>query len=168
MRLLHAAGAYVVFGDLAEEAAAKLIESLANPSTVHFVPTDVTSYAANVKLFKTAYSKYGRVDHAIACAGILEQGRWFDEALTIDTVAVEPPTVVLDVNLKAVLFFARIAIVYMQDGKARDDDKSLTMLSSAAGFRPSPGLPVYQVSICRRAGLVRMRLRRTASRQSMV
>lgn len=111
------------------------------------MPTDVTVYADNLALFKAAYDKYGRVDHAIACAGILEEGRWFDEELTIDTVAEEPPTIVLDVNLKAVLFFARIAIVYMADGKTRDRDRSLTMLSSAAGFRPSPGLPVYQVSM---------------------
>lgn len=147
MRKLHSNGAFVVFGDFAEDAAIKLLASLGHPSSVTFVPTNVTSYAANVNLFKTAHKKYGRVDHAIACAGMLEQGRWFDEELTIDTVAEEPPTIVLDVNLKAVLFFARIAIVYMNDGKTQDQDKSLTMLSSAAGFRPSPGLPVYQVSI---------------------
>lgn len=153
MRMLHSVGAFIVFGDLAVDAANDLLESLGNTKDVTFIQTNVTEYAANLRLFRTAHSTYGRVDHAIACAGILEQGRWFDENLTIDTIGEEPPTIVLDVNLKAVLFFTRIAVVFLTHGKTQADDRSLTLLSSAAGFRPSPGLPVYQVNRAAEFGL---------------
>jgi len=88
-----------VFGDLNRQAAEELLKSLSAPSTITFLPTDVTKYADNIALFKTALKKYGRVDHAIACAGIIEQGKWFDPNLTIETVEREETTLVLDVNL---------------------------------------------------------------------
>ena len=110
-----------------------------------FLPTDVTKYADNIALFKTARQKYGKVDHALACAGILEQGRWFDPDLTIETVEKEETRLVLDVNLVGTCMFARIAVVYLKHDKNEGEDKSLTLISSAAGFRESPGLWMYQV-----------------------
>jgi len=62
VRLLHEAGASIVFGDLANKAAEALLSSLSNPSTITFLPTDVTKYADNVALFKTALQKYGSVE----------------------------------------------------------------------------------------------------------
>jgi len=150
VRLLHAAGAFVVFGDLASSAAEELIASLGQPGKVTFVLTNVTSHAANLALFKTAYQKYGRVDHAISIAGISEQGNWFDPTFTIVDVEKEPNTLTLDVNLKGVLYFARIAMAYLREGK-NGQDRSLTVFSSVAGFRPNPGLAIYQVCIAPRA-----------------
>jgi hypothetical protein len=60
--LLHEAGASIVFGDLATEAAEALLSSLSNPPTITFLPTDVTKYADNIALFKTALQKYGSVE----------------------------------------------------------------------------------------------------------
>jgi hypothetical protein len=51
-----------------------------------FVQCNVTEYADNCKLFKTAYDKYKPINHAEAYAGILEQGKWFDPELTIEIV----------------------------------------------------------------------------------
>jgi hypothetical protein len=62
VRLLHEAGASIVFGDLATKAAEALLSSLSNPSTITFLPTDVTKYADNIALFKTALQKYGSVE----------------------------------------------------------------------------------------------------------
>ena len=105
---------------------------------------DVAKYDDNIKLFATAFTKHGRVDHAIACAGILEQGKWFDPELTIETVKTPESNVTIDVNLVGVLYFARIAVVYLKEAKSKAEDKSLTLISSAAGFRES-ALPLYQV-----------------------
>ena len=155
VQLLHKAGASVVFGDLSTSAADKLISSLNSPDTVTFLKTDVTKYADNIALFKTALKKHGRVDHAIAVAGIIEAGKWFDPDLTIETVEQPETTKVIDVNLVAVMNFARIAVVYLRHNKAEGEDKSLTLLSSAAGFRESPGLWIYQCSKHGVMGLMR-------------
>jgi NAD(P)-dependent dehydrogenase (short-subunit alcohol dehydrogenase family) len=98
-----------------------------------------------VALFKTALEKYGPVDHALACAGIIEKGKWFDPELTIETVEKEETKLTLEVNLWGTCMFARIAVVYLKHDKKEGEDKSLTLISSAAGFRESPGLWMYQV-----------------------
>jgi NAD(P)-dependent dehydrogenase (short-subunit alcohol dehydrogenase family) len=71
----------------------------ATSGSITFTHCDVSSYAAIYALFRTAYDKHGRVDHAIGCTGILEQGKWFDPELDIESVR-EPETgKTLDVNL---------------------------------------------------------------------
>ena len=155
VRLLHGVGALVVFGDLATSAAETLLSSLGHPDTITFLTTDVTKYADQLGLFKTAHRKYGRVDHAVPLAGLVEQGKWFDPDLTLETVEREETTRVLDVNLLAVMNFARIAVVYLRHQKDPNADKSLTLISSVAGIIEAPGLWVYQCSKHGVAGLLR-------------
>ncbi|KAK5708784.1 putative short-chain dehydrogenases reductase [Elasticomyces elasticus] len=71
-QLLVKYGAYVVFGDTNDKAAS---DAVAN-SRVTFEHCDVSMYADIYSLFKKAYEKHGRVDHAVSCAGIFEQGNW--------------------------------------------------------------------------------------------
>jgi NAD(P)-dependent dehydrogenase (short-subunit alcohol dehydrogenase family) len=110
---------------------------------------DASSYADNLALFRLAYSKYGRVDHAIPCAGVIETGKWFDGSLTVDSPELEKPETetTFKVNYLGTLYFARIALVFLREGRkeGEDENKSLCFISSAAGFRESPGLFVYQV-----------------------
>lgn len=56
-----------------------------------------------------------------------------------------PQSTTLDVNLLATLYFARIASVYLRQGRSEDDDKSLVLVSSVAGFKETSGMPVYLV-----------------------
>ena len=131
----------------AEQVVSSLQSSRASSTggSVDFVQCNVTEYADNYKLFRTAYDKYKRVDHAVACAGILEQGQWFDPDLTIDSVGREQATeAVLDVNLLGSCIFARMAVVFLRDGMQKGENKSVTLLSSIAAFRESPGLYMYQ------------------------
>jgi hypothetical protein len=51
----------------------------------------------------------------------------------------------VEVNLLGVLYFVRIALPYLKVGRKEGDDKGIVLVGSAAGFRESPGLPVYQV-----------------------
>ena len=136
----------MVFGDIAKEPAEKLVAELKS-NDVTFVPIDVTSYPDNLKLFRTAIDKYDRVDHAVPVAGIIEKGKWFDPTLTIDSKELEQPDTesVIKVNYLAVLYFTRIALVFLRHNKKEGEDKSVCFIASAAGFRESPGLFTYQV-----------------------
>lgn len=84
-------GAYVCFGDVAENAGYQIAQSLcssgssSSPRAV-FQHTDVTSYQSVLGLFDLALKTYGRIDHVVACAGIMEIGNLFDPALTLETV----------------------------------------------------------------------------------
>ena len=157
---LYNAHAHVVFGDTNEEAANTLVNRLKSKGDyggeVAFVECNITEYADVYKLFKVAYNKYDRIDHAFAIAGVLEQGNWFDPELTIQSVEhAEETTAVLDVNLKGTAIFARIAIVFLRDGIKRKDNRSLILTSSFAGIRESPGLYMYQSSKHGVLGLMR-------------
>lgn len=48
--------------------------------------TDVTDYDSVLKLFDTAWKKYGQIDIAISNAGVQEVGNWFDPGLDLDGV----------------------------------------------------------------------------------
>jgi NAD(P)-dependent dehydrogenase (short-subunit alcohol dehydrogenase family) len=161
--LFHSLGAKVIFGDVNTLDADTLVESLAKKSPptddpgVHFLNCDVRSYADNLALFKIAMDKYGRVDHAVANAGVSEQGVWFDPGLGIEGVEEDPGDLLtLDVNLKAVILFARIACQYLAHGNEKaKEDKSIVLVSSQAGFLEFPGMPLYQTSKHGVLGLMR-------------
>lgn len=150
--LAHSQGAHVFFGDISEEAGQKLTSQLAQTSsntsgTATFVKCNVSRYSDIYSLFNAALSTHGRVDHAVACAGIVEQGGIFNADLTVETVAQSEPTTVLDVNLGGSVSFARIAVPFLRHGRSQSvvEDRSLVFVSSIAGIRDSPGMFLYQV-----------------------
>lgn len=165
VRLAHKAGAHVFFGDVLDEQGEALEKELKSSSksgtTVKYIHCDVTSYDHNLKLLETAYDECGRIDHAVAVAGIGERGNMFDPDLTLESVREEPTRSmsVVDVNLKGVLYFARVASVYLRQRNEADAstsvDKSLTLVSSVAGIREDPGLYVYTPSKHGVMGLMR-------------
>lgn len=143
VQILAQHGAIVVIGDINAEAAQTIKEEHPN---VSFVECDVASYGDLYNLFKTAFDKHSRIDHAISCAGIFEQGNWFDPELTIDSVGEDSGNLkTLSVNVIGSLHFARIAAVFLRDGREKGQDRSLVLLSSVNAFRESPGLFIYQV-----------------------
>ena len=131
---------------------------------MEFVYCDVTSYDDNLLLFDAAYHLIGRVDHAISNAGLGEQGNIIDPSLTLEDVRKDPSRDVhiLDVNLKASVYFARLASVYLRqpgfDANHLESavDKSLTFTSSVAAFREGLGLYVYTASKHGVLGLMRV------------
>ncbi|KAK4963321.1 hypothetical protein LTR10_000949 [Elasticomyces elasticus] len=164
VRQLHAAGAHVFFGDVLDQPGQALERELSrDDAKVKFVHCDVTLYADNLALFDAAYTACGRIDHAIANAGLGEQGNMFDPNLTLETVREEPKKSmsIVNVNLKGPLYFSRIASAYLKQpdmngkGGTAAADKSLTLVSSVAGFREDPGLYVYIASKHGVLGLMR-------------
>lgn len=143
VKTLSKNGAKVVLGDINKEAAGNLCKE--HPG-LSFVQCDVSEYDDIYRLFKVAFDQYGRVDHAVSCAGIFETGNWFDPELTIDTVKKDNGNLkTLDVNVIGTLHFSRIAAVFLREGRQKGQDKSLVLLSSVNAFRESPGLYIYQV-----------------------
>ncbi|EME79036.1 uncharacterized protein MYCFIDRAFT_34789, partial [Pseudocercospora fijiensis CIRAD86] len=152
-RILANHGAKVVFGDINVAAAESLTKEL---DSVTFFKCDVVNYDDLYSLFKAAHDQYGRIDHAISCAGIFEQGNWFDPKLTIDSVKSDPGNSrVLDVNVLGTLHFSRIAAVFLRERLRKGENRSLTLLSSVNAFRESPGLFIYQTSKHAIHGLLR-------------
>lgn len=160
-RLLVSHGAKVVFGDVNTQAAHSLVSSITTQASdsIEFLQCDVTKYSDIYNLFKAAHSRHGHIDHAISCAGIFEQGNWFDPSLTIDSVGrARAPTSVIDVNVIGSADFARIAVVFLREGlstRGEGASPSLTLLSSVNAFRESPGLYMYQTSKHAIQGLMR-------------
>ncbi|BCS23771.1 uncharacterized protein APUU_40215S [Aspergillus puulaauensis] len=151
-------GAYVCFGDLAVEAGdtiANTVNNNSSPPRTIFVKTDVANYDSVLGLFDKAIEVYGRIDHAVAGAGISEIGNVFDPALDMQSIRKPPTTKVLDVNLSGCLYVARIASVYLRQNRPADTDRSIILVSSVAGFKESPGLFVYQASKHGVIGLMR-------------
>lgn len=142
---------------------------------IRFIRTDVSNYQSNLRLFDAAYETCGRIDHAASVAGIGERGNIVDPALTLESVREvcdtdmaydiagmsllrnddqEPKDsmATLDVNFTGPLYFSRIASVYLRQPSLNDKsstaaaDKSLTLVSSVAGFTEAPGLFVYSAT----------------------
>jgi NAD(P)-dependent dehydrogenase (short-subunit alcohol dehydrogenase family) len=67
VKLLAESGAKVVLGDINKDDAEKLCK---DHSSLTFVECDVSKYSDIYNLFRTAFDKHGRVDHAVSNAGI--------------------------------------------------------------------------------------------------
>jgi NAD(P)-dependent dehydrogenase (short-subunit alcohol dehydrogenase family) len=138
--LLASRGAKVVFGDIHEPASV--------PANSSFLLTDVSRYADVVALFKYALKLHGRVDHAVSNAAIMERPGWFEPGLGVAGVEACPDMAVEEINLRGALWFAHVAVQFLAHGveKGQEENKSLTLMSSLAGFKETPGLFVYQAA----------------------
>jgi NAD(P)-dependent dehydrogenase (short-subunit alcohol dehydrogenase family) len=146
--LLSSYGAKVVFGDISPP-------SSEAPANSTYIETDVSSYPSILKLFQTAHSQHGRVDHAISNAGIMEKPGWFDPNLGINGLSRPPPMAVEEINLRGTLWFAHIAVQYLSHGAKPDDNKSLTLLASIAAYKETPGVFIYETTKAGIIGLLR-------------
>ncbi|KAK7754466.1 hypothetical protein SLS62_003486 [Diatrype stigma] len=129
---LTEAGAEVIWGDIA------------SPTTPdpRFVPTDASSYASILNLFKTARARHrhagGVIDHAVCNAGVGGHELAFftrpkgdgDEDAEIDE---EPSTRTLDVNLRGPLFFLRIAVHFLRRRRGHPDAAALGDVAGGGG-----------------------------------
>lgn len=126
--LLIELGAKVVIGDLQPPTT-----PLDNPS-VTFHHTDVTIWSNQIFLFKKARELHGRIDHVFANAGVGPRADYLSTAVDQNGDLVEPTFVALDVNLKAVIYTATIAVYYMREEQQSPAGGSITVVSSVAGI----------------------------------
>lgn len=105
-------------------------------------------------LFRTARQMFGRVDHAIACAGIADVKDGLSDLTTDSVDELEacalrqqfgPSTKILNVNVVGTYYFMRVAAIYLKEYKVCSE-KSITLLSSLAGFIDGGStIALYQV-----------------------
>ncbi|KAH6962362.1 short-chain dehydrogenase/reductase SDR [Ilyonectria sp. MPI-CAGE-AT-0026] len=159
---LFQAGAHLVAADLNDIKGQSVIDKLKQDAQgqrldATYVHVDVSSYDSVHALFKHALDLHGRVDMAIHCAAITEVGGWFAPGADLDSITSPPTTKVLEVNLFGTLYFTHVALAAMRPGSNAQlsDDKSITLISSVAGFKDSPGLFAYSASKHGVMGLMR-------------
>lgn len=90
--LLYEQGARVAFGDNNHNAGEVLVKTLTadncSSGMVSFVSCNVSNYQDVYTLFRKALDLHGRVDHAVSCAGIVDDPKasYFDPDLDVDSV----------------------------------------------------------------------------------
>ncbi|KAJ9497876.1 hypothetical protein H2202_006479 [Exophiala xenobiotica] len=173
---LYQSGAHVFFGDWDDKKGPKLAEDLKSTSqsagSVTYTKVNVRDYQSLLSLFDAAYTKHGQIDMAICCAAVTERtGYWEPDKLNLESELTregQTPTGitdVIDINLNGTLYFARLAVAYLKEKHSFDKQattaenitspKCITLVSSVAGFKESPGLPAYSSSKHGTLGLMR-------------
>lgn len=97
-----------------------------------FVKTNVTSWADQLAMFKTAKTKHGKIDHVFANAGISGRTTYLDEQIDENGDLLEPTHQVYDVNLKGAINTCALAIHYM---RRQDSGGSIVLTASASSFQ---------------------------------
>lgn len=112
------------------------------PPGVKFITCDQTSWND----LRSAFKNVGKVDIAVANAGISEIQNYFDDTFDEQGDLLEPSRAVIDVNLVGTLSFCKLAISYM---RCQGTGGSVVIVSSATAYSPEHSLPVY--SACKLA-----------------
>ncbi|KAJ6186422.1 Short-chain dehydrogenase/reductase SDR [Penicillium mononematosum] len=164
VRALVAAGVKVCIGDPDVQRGSKLEKEL---SGTKFIRCDVAKWSDQVDLFRQAalFSPTGRISHVIANAGIHREDEVFSYAGD-DQEPEEPNLSVIDVNIRGVLYTAKLAAHYFirQNGteaSEKQEDSSLVLIGSGAAFLDCPRSPQYSASKWAMRGIMHS-LRRTA------
>ncbi|GAM38465.1 15-hydroxyprostaglandin dehydrogenase [Talaromyces pinophilus] len=153
---LHAAGAKVIFGDVNDTPATKLVSTLNSKATdseerVHFVHCDTSNYANQLVLFQRAYNLYKRIDIVIANAAIVIHKDPFTVAHESDEAILSAPSLAeIDVNLKGLLYTTRLGLHYLRKNPTTTSPSGykgdVVLVSSIAGFKESGGHTTYTAS----------------------
>jgi len=147
-RLFVAEGAKVIVADRQEpldRALAALVAS--SPDSIRFVKTDVTVERDVQAAVAAAVDGWGRLDAAVACAGVPGQGS------DVDLTEAEWDRI-MAVNAKGVFFLTKYAVPEMVEAGGG----SITNISSAYGVVGAPGFAAY----CASKGAVRTFTKSTA------
>lgn len=107
----------------------------------HDVP-GVAFYQCNIARWeelRDAFDAVGPVDYAFANAGVSEEADYFADQLDSEGKLVEPAYRVLDINVRAVYNFVKLAWSSMR----KREGGSIVITTSASGYAPEQSLPVY-------------------------
>lgn len=91
---------------------------------------------------RDAFDVVGPVDYAFANAGVSEEADYFADQLDGDGKLVEPAYRVLDINVRAVYNFVKLAWSSMRKRENRPAGSIVITISSTA-YAPEQSLPVY-------------------------
>lgn len=108
-------------------------------SSIEYRPCDVSKWSD----LKHAFQYAGDVDIAVSNAGVSEETDYFADTFDDKDELLEPKYRVLDVNLRAVLNFTKLALSHF---RRRKHAGSIVITSSATAYAPEQSLPVYSAS----------------------
>ncbi|EOD47370.1 putative benzoate 4-monooxygenase cytochrome p450 protein [Neofusicoccum parvum UCRNP2] len=118
------------------------------PDSVIYTRCDITDWAS----LRSAFTKAGRVDIAVANAGVSQESDYFADTFDADGLLEEPRWAVIDVNFRAVLNFTKLALsAFRRQGPGG----SLVITASATAYSPEYSLPAYSAAKLGLIGLVR-------------
>lgn len=106
---------------------------------VEYRQTDISKWDE----LKAAFSYAGNVDIAVSNAGVSEETDYFADTFDEEGNLLEPEYRVLDVNLRAVFNFTKLALSHF---RSRKYPGSLVITSSATAYSPEQSLPVYSAA----------------------
>ncbi|OAA35824.1 short chain dehydrogenase reductase [Beauveria brongniartii RCEF 3172] len=110
------------------------------PDSIEYKQCDISDWAS----LKAGFRHAGTVDIAVSNAGISETADFVAESFDCDLDQVtEPQYPVLNVNLRAVFNFTRLALKHFH---SRKYPGSIVITSSATAYAPEQSLPVYSAS----------------------
>lgn len=159
------AGAHIHYGDIHPPSPSSFSSTLPLSTTqrITYHHCDTTSYASQLSLFAAAHAAHNRIDIVVANAGVAHHRDIF--ALTANDaewndIEKEPSMREIDVNLKGVVFSARIGVWYLRkNGKEGEGEGEgggdIVLVSSISGFKESGGLATYSASKHGVVGLMR-------------
>ena len=139
---------------------------LSEPSSaIDFYHGSVLRWEDQLLLFERTVESHGRVDIILANAGIHEKM----EDVFADTYdegghLAEPKLMVLDINLRSVIFTTKLALHFF---RKLNIPGSIVLTGSAASYLPTPGIPMYNTSKHGLIGLLRS-LRDTLAKDGLV
>lgn len=162
------AGAFVTFGDLANDRSQKIVEELGEDQ-VSFVHCNVLKWQDQLHLFLTALKKSPSktIDIVVANAGISGHDDLASDDTEMNGQPKEPNVDQIKVNLIGVIYTAKLALHYFaRQTQSLDRDRCLIIVSSIAAYVDKPGSPQYNASKFGVRGLMRC-LRTTMPEQKM-
>lgn len=109
--------------------------------TIEYRRCDVSSWEQLTAAFHYA----GNIDIAVANAGICEETNYFEDAFdSVTGNLIEPEYRVLDINIRAVCNFTKLALSHFRKHSERAG--SIVINSSATAYAPEQSLPVFSAS----------------------
>lgn len=146
LRAFVEAGAFVVFSDISAERGNAIATELGHDK-VAFVRGDVTDWADQKRLFKTAVeeSPSGYINIVFANAAIVKGvDSVFEDAVEEDGELVEPDFSVAEIGFRGVLLTTKLAVHYFRRQLPKEGkDHCLIITASVAGYWDHPGQPQY-------------------------
>ncbi|KAL4999826.1 hypothetical protein BDV10DRAFT_163907 [Aspergillus recurvatus] len=160
-RYLAASGAVVTIADI-QDGAGIATELSSQGYSVQFVHCDITDWESQVKAFQAAlaFSPTKTLDAVAAFAGVDKTGHLADQVAAAEISLDGPPPPIpdlgpIEVNLKGTFYTATLALHYFRLPSASPVSKSLTIVSSLAGYIDDTHSTPYTASKFGSRGLFR-------------
>lgn len=156
---LHAQGVTLVIADINEASGASFIAELngRRANSAFFHKTDVTKWADQVSLFKSALSNVKRLDFVFANAGMGESA-YLPTGSSVSSPGdwVEPNISTININVIGVLYTTNLAVqVFKAQEKVGGVRGKVIVTASIISFNAVPFLPMYTTSKHALTGFIR-------------